>query len=213
MFLVPDSASFKIITSEPTQLMICLIPLEFLFSVQNLISKLVRQFESGQEAFEKLTVKKTILHFLSLLDTCIKEDCNSDYFFGLKRQELFVLLFFYYKNEDLSSFFSHILSKNLQFVKFVMDNYLAVKNVQELAIVANYSTSGFIKKFTKYFNEPPYQWIQKQKAKHILVEIGQGIKSLQEIASEYKFSSYQHFSEFCKKQFGFPPTELSKKWK
>jgi AraC-like DNA-binding protein len=213
MFMVPNNASFKLIASEPTRLMTCLIPVEFLFSVQNLFAELAHQFEGDPKEFSKLTIKNTILHFLSLLDAGIKDGCNADYFFGLKRQELFVLLFFYYRSDELSSFFRPILSKNFQFVKFVMDNYLSVKNVQELAIVANYSTSGFIKKFTKYFNEPPYQWIQKQKAKHILVEISQGIKSLQEIANEYKFSSYQHFSEFCKKQFGFPPTELSKRWK
>jgi AraC-like DNA-binding protein len=91
-----------------------------------------------------------------------------------------------------------------------MNNYLNINNIQELAELANYSTSGFIKKFQRCFNEAPYGWIQKQKAKQIAIDIKQGAKSLQEIAGDYKFSSYQHFSSFCKKQFGFPPTELYK---
>jgi AraC-like DNA-binding protein len=53
--------------------------------------------------------------------------------------------------------------------------------------------------------------MQKQKAAKILIEINRGVKSLQEIANEYKFSSYQHFSAFCKLMFGFPPTEIYRK--
>lgn len=93
-----------------------------------------------------------------------------------------------------------------------MDNYLKVNNVQELAAMANYSTSGFIKKFQKYFDDSPYHWIQKQKAKQIYMEISRKVKSLQEIATEYNFSSYQHFASFCKIHFGLPPTEISDKY-
>jgi AraC-like DNA-binding protein len=53
--------------------------------------------------------------------------------------------------------------------------------------------------------------MQKQKAKQILIEINKGMKSLQEIANEFKFSSYQHFSGFCKAQLGAPPTAISGK--
>jgi AraC-like DNA-binding protein len=55
--------------------------------------------------------------------------------------------------------------------------------------------------------------MQRQKAKLILNDINEGAKSLQEIATEYKFSSYQHFANFCKIQFGFPPSELVNKYK
>jgi AraC-like DNA-binding protein len=134
------------------------------------------------------------------------------YFFELKRQEFFYLLFNYYQKQDLARFLHCILSKDIQFEKFVMTNYSNAKNVQELAKSANYSASGFIKKFQKCFNDSPYKWMQKQKAKQISIEINRGQKSLQEIASEYKFSSYQHFSVFCKTQLGSPPKEiLSKK--
>jgi AraC-like DNA-binding protein len=108
----------------------------------------------------------------------------------------------------LAQFLHFIVSENVQFKEFVINNYRNVKNVQELAALANYSTSGFIKKFQKCFNDSPYGWMQKQRAKQILIEIKQGVKSLQEIAVEYKFSSYQHFSNFCKKQLGFPPTKI-----
>ncbi|GHV70971.1 transcriptional regulator [Bacteroidia bacterium] len=211
MFIIPDNFSCEIKVLEPAYMMTCRIPIESLFSEQAIINELFPQNDDFQDGITKLPVKKTILHYLSLLSTCIKDGLNSDYFFELKRHEFFLLLLTYYKKEDLARFLYSIFSKNIQFKKNVMDNYRSVKNVQELAALANYSTSGFIKKFQKYFNESPYQWMQKQKAQQILKELRQGVKSLQEIANEYKFSSYQHFAGFCKTQLGFPPTEILKK--
>jgi AraC-like DNA-binding protein len=54
--------------------------------------------------------------------------------------------------------------------------------------------------------------MQKQRANQILNDVTQGVKSLQEIATEYNFSSYQHFANFCKVQFGFPPTQIADKY-
>ncbi|MDR2868431.1 MAG: helix-turn-helix domain-containing protein [Bacteroidales bacterium] len=63
-----------------------------------------------------------------------------------------------------------------------------------------------MKKFNNNFGESPYQWIQKQKAKQIYIDIINKKKSLKEITSDYNFSSYQHFVKFCKEYLGFPPT-------
>jgi AraC-like DNA-binding protein len=211
MFIIPGDFSYEIKILEQTYMMTCRIPIEALFSEQSLINELFPQNDSFHESFTKLPVKKTLLRYLSLLGICIKDGLQSDYFFELKRHEFFLLLPIYYKKQDLARFLYSIFSKNIQFKKFVMDNYLSVKNVPELAALANYSTSGFIKKFQKYFNESPYQWMQKQKAQQILKELRQGVKSLQEIANEYKFSSYQHFAGFCKTQLGFPPSKILEK--
>jgi AraC-like DNA-binding protein len=211
MFMIPEDSSYSIKTSEQVYLMSCRMPVESLFSEQILIDELIPQFENIQNQFTKLPIKKTISRYLALLNNHMRDGLNSNIFYELKRHELFLLLFAYYTKKELAELLYSILSKNIQFKKFVMNNYLSVKNVQELAALANYSTSGFIKKFQKYFNESPYQWMQKQKAKQILIEINRGVKSLQEIANEYKFSSYQHFAGFCKSQLGFPPTEISGK--
>lgn len=208
MFMTQFDNSFEITTLEQTHLLICYVPMETWFVEQKWIDNLVPQDENTSDKFFKLRVKKVVIRYLSLLDIYLKEGIYPSYFFELKRQELFFLLFFHYRGKDLAQFLQCILSNDIQFKKFVMNNYLVAKNVQELAKFANYSTSGFIKKFQKCFNESPYKWMQKQKAKLISVEICRGIKSLQEIANEYKFSSYQHFSVFCKEQLGATPTEI-----
>jgi len=211
MFMALNDNLFEVTMREQTHLIICHIPIDVWYKEQKWMDGLISNDSDGDEQFFKLPIKKMIVRYLSLLDTYLKEGIYSSDFFELKRQELFFLFTFYYSKDDLAQFLQSILSKDMHFKNLVVSNYLNTKNVQELAKLANYSTSGFIKKFQKCFNDSPYQWMQKQKAKRISVEIYQGIKSLQEIASEYNFSSYQHFSVFCKAQLGAPPTAILEK--
>lgn len=208
MFMTQNDNLYEIIMLEPTHLLVCHVPMETWYVEQKWIDELIRDDASLPETFFKLPVKKVMVRFLALLILYQKEVLYPAYFFELKRQELFFLLFYNYPKNDLSQFLSCILSRDVQFKKFVMNNHFNARNVQELAKYANYSTSGFIKKFRKCFNDSPYSWMQKQKAKQISLEINRGIKSLQEIANEYKFSSYQHFSVFCKNKLGSTPTEI-----
>jgi len=208
MFLLPNADSCKIEALEQSSIMVCSLSIEFLLSEKKLLEELIFENSDSTKKIRKLPISETLLQFLLLLCKCMKEGLVSHYFFVLKRNELNLLLFAFYDKEELAQFLESVLSKDIQFKRFVLDNYLAVKNVQELAALANYSTSGFIKKFQKVFDESPYKWMQKQRAAKILIEINRGIKPLQEIANEYKFSSYQHFSGFCKTVFGFSPIEI-----
>lgn len=80
--------------------------------------------------------------------------------------------------------------------------------IQELASLCGYSASGFIKTSNHCFRCSPYRWMQEQRARHIRLDINAGVLSLKELARKYHFSSYQHFSEFCKLHFGAPPTQI-----
>jgi len=211
MFVAPSDSSYEITMLEQTHLIICNVPMEAWYKEQKWIERLISDDNAVSEKFCKLPIKKVIIHYFFLLDLYLKEKIHSPDFFEFKRQELFFLLAHYYSRDDLAWFLQHILSKDIQFKNLVLSNYLHAKNVQELAKLANYSTSGFIKKFQKCFNNSPYQWMQKQKAQKISFDINRGIKSLQEIANEYNFSSYQHFSVFCKTQLGATPTTISGK--
>jgi AraC-like DNA-binding protein len=207
MFLIEEDCSYTIDVMKQAQVMTCLFQSETFLSEQALIKELL-PLCNNKENFPQLPIKDVIFSYLLLLQIYIQDNVNTTYFFELKRQELFILLCFYYSKEELAQFLQFIISGNVQFKEFIMNNYRRVKNVQELAALANYSKSGFIKRFRRCFNDSPYGWMQRQRAKQILIEIKQGVKSLQEIAVEYKFSSYQHFSNFCKKQFGLPPTKI-----
>jgi AraC-like DNA-binding protein len=208
MFMAQIDDSYEVTMLEPTHLIICHVPFESWYAGQKWIERLAPAENNSSDIFYKLPVKKTLTRFLALVDVYIKDGIHSPQFFENVRHELFYLLFHYYLKPELAQFLQCILSKDIQFKKFVVSNYLKAGNVEELAKLANYSTSGFIKKFQKCFNDSPYKWIQRQKAKQISIDIYNGVKSLQEIANEYKFSSYQHFSVFCKTQLGAPPSTI-----
>jgi len=209
MFITQNNNLYSITIQEQTHLMICHVPGEAWYTEQKRIIELIPEVANLPEKFFKLPLKKTIIRYLSLLEFYFKEGIHDTYFFELKLKELFFLIFSSYQKHDLARFLQNILSDDVQFKIFVHNNYLNAGNVQELAKLAHYSTSGFIKKFQKCFNDSPYQWMQKQKAKQISIEILRGNKSLQEIANEYKFSSYQHFSVFCRSKLGAPPSVIS----
>jgi AraC-like DNA-binding protein len=208
MILIREDYSYEIEALKQSQIAVCLFQAEALLFKQTLITELIPLCKDEPDASTKLPVKSVIMSYLALLQTCIKDGIDSHYFFELKRQEIFTLLFAYYSKTELARFLCFMVSENMQFKEFIINNYRNAKNVKELAKLANYSTSGFIKKFQRCFNDSPYEWMQKQRAKQIFIEIKQRIKPLQEIAVEYKFSSYQHFSNFCKKQLGFSPTKI-----
>ena len=159
MFMVQVDDSYEIVMIEQTHLIICHISMDALYKEQKWIEKLTSMDNSVSEGFFKLSSKKMIVRYLSLLESYLKEGIFSMSFFELKLQELFFLFFNYYSKEELAQFLHNILSKDIQFKNLVVSNYLNAKNVQELAKLANYSTSGFIKKFQKCFNDSPYKWM------------------------------------------------------
>ena len=208
MFMAQYDCSYVMTILEQTQILVCNVPMEAWHTEQKWIDKLISNEKAIPKHFLKLPIKKVITQFLSLVEVYLKEGIYSVAFFETLRRELIFLLFFFYQRQELAQFLRCILSKDIQFKMFVMNNYLNVGNVQELAKLANYSTSGFIKKFQKCFKDSPYRWIQRQKANQIYIDINRGVKSLQEIANDYGFSSYQHFSFFCKAKLGAPPTTI-----
>ncbi len=152
------------------------------------------------------------LHFcLNITDICIANGLKYGYLEELKRSEIIYLLFELYPPKELAVFFSPLLNEDIQFRDAVLKNSLHAKNVIELASLSNYSTSGFIKRFKKYFNESPYKWMQKQKAENILFDLKQGNKTAKQVAFEHHFLSYEHFIRFCKSQYGCTPTEIVRK--
>lgn len=162
--------------------------------------------------FTVLSFKERLSSYLKLLEQYLLDGVNCVHLQELKIQELFFVLRAYYPKEDLAAFFYVLLNKeDLHFKAFVMEKCLCAKNIQELSRMANYSTSGFIKKFTRNFHDSPYRWIMQYKANRILQDINQGEKSLRDICSEYNFSSMSHFISFCKKRYGDTPGRLRKK--
>ena len=108
------------------------------------------------------------------------------------------------------NFFSPILNKTVNFKDFVIANYQKVKTVEDLSVLFGCSLRSFNRKFKEHFDDSPYNWILKQRAKHIKAQLLTPDIEFSEIIKEFKFSSASHFSTYCKKQFGITPREIRK---
>jgi len=211
MLILPSITNTSIanLHSSESQILLCRFSLSSLFSDRKIVDEITLNDINDDPINKKLHFSKTISTFILLLYRYHEDKIETDYLMELKRRELSLLLFKTYSKQQLAHFFNAFLSKDVSFKQVVVENCQKVKNVQELAVMTNNSVSGFIKRFKRTFNESPYRWMQQQRAANILRDIKNGEKSLQELAVDYKFSSYQHFASFCKRHFKMPPTAIN----
>ena len=83
-----------------------------------------------------------------------------------------------------------------------------MKGVKEFVDLSGMNLSTFNRKFKTHFNQSPYQWLIKQKSKHIYHELSTTNKSLATIARDFHFADASHFNRYCKAMFGASPSKI-----
>ncbi|MDR1356888.1 MAG: AraC family transcriptional regulator [Tannerellaceae bacterium] len=126
----------------------------------------------------------------------------------LKHQELFLILHTQYPKEELANLFYPIIGKSIDFRTLIIDNYLKIHHIDELAEMSGMGRTNFDSKFKEEFGTSPHQWILKQKARHVRNNLGEPGATFSDVMRKYNFNSATHFTRFCKQQFGCTPTEL-----
>ena len=212
VILLPTGCSLKSKILEDSHFITFAFDVQVQLCANFSMLQLYPYYEDVESAFCPLDFNEQLTLFIKLMEHYIRDGINCMHLYEIKKQELFYVLRAYYSKELLAAFFYPVLDKeDIHFKKFILDNCLSVKSVSELATMASYSTSGFIKKFTRSFADSPYRWISQYKADRILQDIHSGEKSFKQICNDYDFSSMPHFIEFCKKQYGSTPGKMRKK--
>jgi len=152
-----------------------------------------------------------MIEFSNTVKNHLDDGINNVRFFDLKIEEFLFLIRLYCDKKQISNFFAAIYNSDFIFSNAILRNFDKAKTVKDLAILFDYSLSGFEKKFKRVFNQSPYQWMQMQRAKRILHEINYSPKTFTKIAAEYGFSSPAHFNDFCRLFFASTPGKLRKK--
>lgn len=96
----------------------------------------------------------------------------------------------------------YILKNIIEYINTNIDKKI---EIHELTVMTKWSHHHFIRTFTKYINQTPYQYILSkkiEKAKAIIVESD---ISLALIANELGFSNYSNFCNAFKKETGSTP--------
>lgn len=153
---------------------------------------------------EVKAVVRQIKHYL-------EAGINCHHLYTLKYEELYLLFRYYYTATEVAQLFYLGLKNNLLFSDRVLNSYLHVKTVRELAELLGYSVKTFEKMFRETFDDSPYHWMQKRKALHIRQKLMDPGISLKQIMYDFKFATYSHFNFYCKQHLGATPTELRSK--
>jgi len=164
-----------------------------------------------ESKFRSLPIREPINSFLSSMEYYIQNNIYCSNIHEIKQRELFLLMRKVYSKSEMINLLYPIIGRSLVFRSIIMENYLKVQTVDELAKIVGMSTSHFARSFRIEFGESVYQWLQKQKAKHIKYKLLFSTCSISDIILEFKFSTPSHFTRFCKKYYGCPPSTLIKR--
>ncbi|MDR1499651.1 MAG: AraC family transcriptional regulator [Tannerellaceae bacterium] len=130
---------------------------------------------------------------------------------AVKFEELFYLLRAVYSKEEMASLFYPIVGQSIYFRKFVLENYLKVKNIHGLVRISGMKRKTFDRQFIDEFRQTPHQWVLKQKSKHVRYALLETDDKMNEIMLRYGFTISTHFTRFCKDYLDNTPVELRKR--
>lgn len=160
--------------------------------------------------FRIMQMNSFIYWFMDSLKDYFQYELDKTEIQKVKHEEFFCLLTASYTKKQLASFFYPVIGKSFEFRKFIFDNYLKVKNIEELIQLQGITRKTFDRQFTDEFGVPAYQWILNQKAKHIRFALAETQDKMSDIMNRYGFVIAPHFTRFCKEQFNHSPLKLRK---
>ncbi|MDR1918879.1 MAG: helix-turn-helix transcriptional regulator [Tannerellaceae bacterium] len=167
-----------------------------------------RLFPNINYNFNSLPFRTPLIEFFELLVLYLQRNINCAHLHEIKHQELFLILHTQYPKEDLANLFYPIIGKSFDFRSLILENYLKIHHIDELAHLSGMGRTNFDNKFKEEFGISPHQWILKQKAKHVRNSLAEPDATFSDVMRKYNFNSATHFTRFCKQQFGCTPTEL-----
>lgn len=213
MIIIPAGFRFTSKALADTNILIFRIRTNVELCERFALEQLLLEKEDG-ENFDNIGVldsNEVITEYIENLIKHITAGLRCFYFYEIKIKELFFLLRGYYVKKELLHFFYPLLSNDLTFSNFILQNYHQVRTVKELAELTNYSLSGFEKHFKKVFGISASQWMRNQRAKIVYHDINNGNKTFKEISYHHGFTSPAHFNDFCKLHFGATPGQIRKR--
>lgn len=95
-------------------------------------------------------------------------------------------------------------------VKYIEENISNRIDINELAQMTRWSSQHFIRVFTQFMGDTPYQFILKKKIEKAKVLVTESDISMKDIAFELGFQSYGNFCKLFKRETGKNPDEYRK---
>jgi AraC-like DNA-binding protein len=161
--------------------------------------------------FQTMDIRRPLLRFVRDMITYQGRLINNVDYYSIKYEELLYIFRMAYSKEEMAALFHPVVGKSLDFRIFILSNYLKAKNIHALAGMSGLKRKTFDRQFNEEFGETPYQWILKQKAKHICYELSETNDQMQDVMKKYGFAIPPHFTRFCRDYFECTPLELRRR--
>lgn len=181
---------------------------EMNFCDRKAISDYAHNWLTSVVNFKGLPIRPRLLEYLHSVKNYLDDGITCPYMHKAKELELSTIFRAYYEPEELLNFFFPTVCTSHEFELFVMNNYLKMKGVKEFVDLSGMNLSTFNRRFKAHFKESPYQWIIKQKSKHIYYALVATDRSFTSIAKEFHFTDASHFNRYCKTMFGDSPSKI-----
>jgi AraC-like DNA-binding protein len=158
--------------------------------------------------FIPLPIRSPLDKFMDNLEKYLNMGINMPYMHELKLEELAIIMRETYAKEDMALLFYPLVGRQPDFRIRILRNYRKVKNIDDLATLMGMEKRTFSYYFKEEFGMSPYQWMLKQKAKHIQFCLIESRQSIPEIWKAYGFIYASHFNLFCKKHLHTTPKKI-----
>lgn len=126
----------------------------------------------------------------------------------IKQREFTAVMQAYYPKDELVQFLVPLYGVDLTFQDTIIAMSRTYPSIDEMAEKVCMSRPTFIRHFKQCFGETPKAWVSKVKGEALFKALRDTNDTLEEIANQFKFSSVQRLSTFCKETLGGTPSEI-----
>lgn len=126
----------------------------------------------------------------------------------IKQREFTAVMQAYYSKDELVPFLVPLYGVDLTFQDTIIAMSRTYPSIDEMAEKVCMSRPTFIRHFKQCFGETPKAWVSKVKGEALFKALRDTNDTLEEIANQFKFSSVQRLSTFCKETLGGTPSEI-----
>ena len=99
----------------------------------------------------------------------------------------------------------------VELVSFMEKNYMFNMPLERFGYLTGRSLTSFKRDFKKVFDSSPQRWLTRRRLELAHYQLAETGKRPMEVCFESGFENISHFSYAFKKQFGYAPSELTKR--
>ncbi|MCS2893544.1 helix-turn-helix domain-containing protein [Parabacteroides faecis] len=158
--------------------------------------------------FRKLSVCGQLTHLMDGVGGYLNDQIHEPALWGLKHKELIWLFTKYYTPEELRLFFHSMTDEDVPFKSLVLAHYRKAEYTDTLAEMCGYPLHTFRRLFKSEFKMSAHKWLTMKRAEHVLHRLSLPYIPFTDIIDEFRFSSPQQFTRFCKDNLGDTPSNL-----